>query len=92
MRINPNQSIASELVTESTVRTDKSSKSSSSAAPSQAGADFFGDTTNVGGLTAQAMQTPEIRQDRVTALRAAVRDGSYQLDPGKIADAMLQQS
>jgi len=92
MRINPNQSIASELVTESTVRTDKSSKSSSSAASSQAGADFFGDTTNVGGLTAQAMQTPEIRQDRVTALRAAVRDGSYQLDPGKIADAMLQQS
>jgi negative regulator of flagellin synthesis FlgM len=97
MRINPNESIASQLVADTKLRSDKSSKASSSASSnrassSQSAADFSADTTNVGGLTALAMQTPEIRQDRVSALRDAVRNGSYQLDPGKIADAMLQQS
>jgi len=92
MRINSNQPIASQLVTESTVRSAKSSQTSGAASSAQSDVSFSGDTANVGGLTALALQTPEIRQDRVGALREALRNGSYQIDPGKIADAMLRES
>jgi flagellar biosynthesis anti-sigma factor FlgM len=94
MRINPNETIANEFVAESKIRADQTSKSKSSGSrfSSPEGASFSGDTANVGGLTSLAMQTPEIRQDRGSALRDAVRNGSYEIDPGKIADAMLQQS
>lgn len=92
MRINLNQPIASELVADNKVRGSKASKSSSADSFAQDGASFSGDTATVGGLTTLAMQTPEVRQDRVSALREAVRNGSYQLDPGAIADAMLRES
>jgi len=93
MRINSNDPSVNQLAAESTVRSDKASKTSSSASFfKQAAAGFSEDTSNVGSLTSLAMQTPEIRQDRVSALRDAVHNGTYQLDPGKIADAMLQES
>ncbi|MFP5277615.1 MAG: flagellar biosynthesis anti-sigma factor FlgM [Acidobacteriota bacterium] len=39
-------------------------------------------------LAARAMSTPQIRQDKVGALRQAISNGSYQLDPAKIAHAI----
>jgi len=44
----------------------------------------------VQNLAAQALNTPEIRQDKVSALRDAVNNGTYSLDPSKIADAMVE--
>lgn len=44
----------------------------------------------VESLTAQAMQTPKVRQDKVAALQLAVRNGSYELDPVQIAAAVIQ--
>jgi flagellar biosynthesis anti-sigma factor FlgM len=44
---------------------------------------------NVQSLTAQAMNTPAIRQDKVAELQTAVRSGSYKLDPAQIASAMI---
>lgn len=32
---------------------------------------------------------PPIDADRVAALKAAIADGSYSVDPGKIADALI---
>lgn len=40
-------------------------------------------------LAGQALNTPEIRQDKVSTLRDAVSNGTYSLDPSKIADAMI---
>jgi negative regulator of flagellin synthesis FlgM len=45
--------------------------------------------TTVQSLTSQALQTPEIRQDKVTALKESIKNGSYNLDPSKIASAMI---
>ena len=47
------------------------------------------DTIGISALAAKAMQMPEIRQDKVEALRQAVRQGQYQVDANKVADAML---
>lgn len=44
---------------------------------------------SVQSLTAQAMNTPAIRQDKVAALQTAVQSGTYKLDPQQIASAMI---
>lgn len=40
-------------------------------------------------LAAKALDTPEIRQEKVNALRESVNNGTYSLDPSKIAEAMI---
>lgn len=47
---------------------------------------------NVQALVAKALSSPEIRQDKVEALRQAIGKGEYKVDPGEIADAMIQES
>jgi anti-sigma28 factor (negative regulator of flagellin synthesis) len=47
------------------------------------------DKLTITGLTTQALETPEIRQDQVDSLRPMVLSGEYRLDPGQIAAAML---
>jgi len=36
------------------------------------------------------MQMPELRADRVASLQAQIADGSYQVSPGDVADALLR--
>ncbi len=43
-------------------------------------------------LTQKVLQSSEIRQEKVAALRQAIESGEYKIDPGKIADAMLRES
>jgi len=40
-------------------------------------------------LVQQALQFPEIRQEKVSALRQAVLGGSYQSSPGQVAQALF---
>jgi flagellar biosynthesis anti-sigma factor FlgM len=49
------------------------------------------DRASVGSLVSQALASPEVRQDKVDALRQAISSGEYKVEPDKIADAMLQQ-
>jgi flagellar biosynthesis anti-sigma factor FlgM len=44
---------------------------------------------SVQSLTSQALNSPEIRQDKVDALRQSIGSGQYQLDASKIAGAMI---
>jgi len=43
----------------------------------------------VEALAAQASQLPEVRQERVQALRSAVQSGQYRSNPEEIAGAMF---
>ena len=47
------------------------------------------DTQSVQTLTSQAMQFPEVRQDKVEALSQAVSSGQYQADASSTADGIL---
>jgi flagellar biosynthesis anti-sigma factor FlgM len=40
-------------------------------------------------LASKLLQLPEIRQEKVNALRQLVRDGSYNLRPNEVADAVF---
>lgn len=50
------------------------------------------DKASVDTLAAQALNSPEIRQDKVDALRQAIKSGQYKLEPEGIADAMIRES
>ena len=39
-----------------------------------------------------AKDSPEIREDRVAELKARIAEGSYKVDTGKVADAMLREA
>lgn len=47
-------------------------------------------SSSISALSARAMAEPDVRADRVNSLRAAVEDGSYSVEPHKIANAMLR--
>jgi flagellar biosynthesis anti-sigma factor FlgM len=54
-------------------------------------AQLSGAHTQVQALAAQAAQLPEVRQEKVQALRQAIGAGRYHVSPEKVADAMLGQ-
>jgi negative regulator of flagellin synthesis FlgM len=39
-----------------------------------------------------ARATPDVREDRVAALKKQIADGTYQVDSGKVADGMLLEA
>jgi negative regulator of flagellin synthesis FlgM len=47
--------------------------------------------SSVSALAAQIKQMPDIRQERVAALRQAVQSGQYQVSDEQIADALHAQ-
>jgi negative regulator of flagellin synthesis FlgM len=68
-----------------------SSASQSSASPVSSGQDqaqFSVDSGTVQQLKSALSQLPEVRQERVNALRQAVNDGSYQVSNQQLADAI----
>jgi negative regulator of flagellin synthesis FlgM len=50
------------------------------------------DQANIGALTSQAMASPDVRQDKIDALRQAISTGQYKVEPDQVAGAMLQES
>jgi len=68
-------------------------KNSSVAQPSGAEqkdeATFSSNSEKVSQLVAQAAKAPEIRQERVDALRQRVQSGEYKVDARRVAEAMF---
>jgi flagellar biosynthesis anti-sigma factor FlgM len=48
------------------------------------------DFSSAGQVLAQALQMPEIRQDRVSSLQQQIASGSYQVASQEVANAMLR--
>jgi flagellar biosynthesis anti-sigma factor FlgM len=48
-------------------------------------------SVSVSSLVSQAMNSPEVRQDKVESLQQAVQSGKYQLEPENIAGAMIDE-
>jgi len=92
MRVDLTNSAASQLANEPGAQ---SVNSQSAVAPeTQATEDratLTSDQASVSNLVSTAMQSPEIRQDKVAALQQSVSSGQYKLDPGKIAASMIDE-
>jgi flagellar biosynthesis anti-sigma factor FlgM len=52
-------------------------------------AQLSGAHAQVGALTAQAAQLPDVRPERVQALRLAVQSGAYRASPEAVAGALV---
>lgn len=49
------------------------------------------DTVSLKSLTSQALQMPDIRQDKVESLREMISNDEYRVDASKVADAMIKE-
>jgi negative regulator of flagellin synthesis FlgM len=55
-------------------------------------ASLSADALSVSSLEAQVLASPEVRQDKVAALRQSIQNGTYRVEPDKIAQAILAQN
>jgi len=81
---------ASELRSGSTVNGPASGEGAERAASGEDQAVLSGAHVQVAALAAQASQLPEIREERVQALRHAVASGEYHPDPQEVAGAVIE--
>ena len=63
----------------------------SSASISQDRTTFSSKSGSVQSLVNQALSTPQIRQDRVQALKNSITAGEYKVDANKIAGAIISE-
>jgi len=90
MRIDLNRSAANEVAADQKTKQVASTGRPPVHHDTEDTTTFSSDSLAVTNLAAQAMQTPEIRQDKVDSLREAIHNGTYQVDPAAVADAMLK--
>lgn len=55
-------------------------------------ASFTSDSLDIPSLEAQVLASPEVRQDKMEALRQAIQNGQYKVEPDKIAQAIIQHN
>lgn len=92
MRIDLTNAAASQLANDPTTQAVNGQNSAPSAAHStEDRTTFTSDQASVGQLVSTAMQTPEIRHDKVAALQQAISSGQYKPDPASIAASMLDE-
>ncbi|HET9365420.1 MAG TPA: flagellar biosynthesis anti-sigma factor FlgM [Candidatus Angelobacter sp.] len=46
---------------------------------------------SVGKLETVALNSPEVRNEKVQALRSQLQSGTYQVSPAQVADSILEQ-
>jgi flagellar biosynthesis anti-sigma factor FlgM len=93
MRIDPfNSTAASQVSSEpgSTQAAQSSTARSGHADPADR-TTLTADSASVGSLASLALNSPAVRQDKVESLRLSVNSGQYEIDPAKIASAIIDE-
>ena len=92
MRIDLTQLGVSQLASEATAQKVKADRAAASGPDSDGDrTTLSSDTASLQSLVSTAMNSPEIRQDKVDSLRASISSGNYQLDANKIASSMINE-
>ncbi len=93
MRVDPNQVAATVAESNTANSATRNNQASSSSAPGSVlgedQAQLSGMHVQVQALAAQAAQLPEVRQERVSALRQVVLGGSYHPSSDQVAGAIF---
>jgi negative regulator of flagellin synthesis FlgM len=90
MRVNAPLSFPENSQPQNVARSGSATQKNRSA-PVDSGQDqvqFSVDNDSIQQLKTSLSQVPEVRQERVNALRQAVSDGSYQVSDQQLSDAM----
>jgi negative regulator of flagellin synthesis FlgM len=92
MRIDNFNSSPNELSSElSSPSVSKQTGTQTTPTEAEDRATLTSDSTSLNSLLSTAMSTPEVRQGTVDSLREAVNNGTYELDPNKIAASMVNE-
>jgi len=91
MKIELNNSTPDPIVTAQGKNHSSSAATSSVHGAGEDTASLSFDHASVGSLVSQALASPQVRQDKVDALRQALSTGQFKIEPDKIAEAILQQ-
>ena len=92
MRIDITQAAASHISSEPTAEQVKARQNTETApAPHEDRATFSAHSQSLRSLVEAAMSSPEVRQDKIDSLKAAVSSGKYELDSAKIAASMIDE-
>jgi len=92
MRIDSFNSAASQVSTD-TVSPQVNGQSAAQAGGADAGdhATLTSDSASLSSLVGLALNSPEVRQDKIDSLSQSINNGEYELDPAKIASSMLDE-
>jgi len=95
MRVDLTQSAASQISNEPTTK-NVSSRNATTTTVGDEGdrttlTSVSSDSNSVSSLIGKAMNSPEIREDKVGSLKQAIASGQYTLDPGAIASSMIDE-
>jgi flagellar biosynthesis anti-sigma factor FlgM len=90
MRIDLNHISLPDLARDE--KTRKAGAKSNSASSVEDTTTLSADSNSISALQARALATPEIRQDKVDALRQSIQNSDYKLEPDQIAHAILNQN
>ena len=92
MQININQTCSNQVDLEksSTNKANQPSTSSTASANVVDRASLTNDSTTVSALQQQALAVPDVRQDKVSALKQQIQSGQYDYSPADTAKAMRE--
>jgi negative regulator of flagellin synthesis FlgM len=91
MRIDLSNTAASQISSEAGSQTAAAQQGATIAAREDDHTTLVSDSGSVSSLVSSAMSSPEIREDKVASLQQAISNGTYQLDPAKIAASMIDE-
>ena len=92
MRVDLNQVAASQIAGENSPKqVDAEKAAASDVAGNEDRTTLTSTQQSLNALVSTAMSSPEIRQDRVDSLKHAIGNGTYELDPKKIASSMIDE-
>ena len=94
MKVDLNNVDQSTLDSVSSAQRNAPSVQSSDSEPvrgDEEAATFSGSSLSVDSLVAKALDATSLRADKIEALRQAVQNGTYQVNPSETADAMTRE-
>ena len=93
MRVDLSNSAAANLASElSSQQVAANRQTEANQASEEDRATLSADSTSVGALVSKALESPAVRQDKVSSLRDAVNSGQYKIDPNAIAGSIVDES
>jgi flagellar biosynthesis anti-sigma factor FlgM len=90
MKVDLNSSAAIQMAVERAPKQVSNSGLTGTQGATEDRTTFSTDSAGIQALTAQALNSPQIRQDKVDALKQAVSNGSYPVNATNIASAIAE--
>jgi negative regulator of flagellin synthesis FlgM len=92
MRIDLNQAAASQIASETSPKqVNAENATASGLAAGEDRTTLTSTQQSLNALVSTAMSSPDVRQDRVDSLKQSISNGTYELDPEKIAASMIDE-